>query len=240
MVQATKEIVKIVRDILGIDAALDCLSTGDLGSCGETALNIAGSFAGGIVGKILAKYGAPWDWAKGARLAKRVVGLVDDLVGGVTAMMRSSKALGKAKDVLASAEAKVRQAAKRGKSSEPAAVACAKHSFLPGTKVLGADGTTKPIEDVEPGDKLIVTDPETGETTVREVAGAIVTEDDKHFVDLTIATGNGDDTASLVSTTTHPFWSVSENAWVDAGRTMCWPVRPRYSFTMQRQVRSAI
>ncbi|MFJ2648403.1 RHS repeat domain-containing protein [Streptomyces sp. NPDC087420] len=69
-----KALVKIVRDILGVDAALDCISTGDLGSCGETVLNIAGSFAGGLAGKILAKYGAPSDWAKGARLAKRVIG----------------------------------------------------------------------------------------------------------------------------------------------------------------------
>ncbi|WP_307666588.1 RHS repeat-associated core domain-containing protein [Streptomyces sp. V2I9] len=219
-IQAGKELVKIVRDILGVDAALDCLATGDLGSCGETVLNIAGSFAGGIAGKILAKYGAPWDWAKGAKLVKRVIGLVDDLVGGALDMYKSSKSLGKAKDALASAEAKAKAAVSKSKSSEPSGGSCSigkKHSFLPGTKVLGADGTTKPIEDVELGDKLVVTDPETGRTTVREVAGTIVTEDDKHFVDLTIATGKGKDTASLISTTTHPFWSVSENDWINAG-----------------------
>ncbi|MGY1454770.1 polymorphic toxin-type HINT domain-containing protein [Streptomyces sp. SS8] len=90
------------------------------------------------------------------------------------------------------------------------------HSFLPGATVLLADGTTKSIEDVEIGDKVVVTDPETGETTTREVVATIVTEDDKHFVDLTITTEDGP--ASLVSTTTHPFWVESEEKWLDAGK----------------------
>ncbi|MGI5252163.1 polymorphic toxin-type HINT domain-containing protein [Actinacidiphila glaucinigra] len=84
------------------------------------------------------------------------------------------------------------------------------------TLVLLDDGSTKPIEDVELGDKITVTDPETGETVVREVVGTIVTEDDKHFVDLTIK-GESGVPAALVSTTTHPFWSVSEGRWIDAG-----------------------
>ncbi|RSM97450.1 hypothetical protein DMA10_12005 [Streptomyces sp. WAC 01420] len=78
-----------------------------------------------------------------------------------------------------------------------------------------ADGTTKPIENVEVGEKVTVTDPVTGETTVREVVGTIVTEDDKHFVDLTVATDGG--AAPLVATTSHPFWSTSEERWTDAG-----------------------
>ncbi|WP_078500714.1 hypothetical protein [Wenjunlia vitaminophila] len=51
------------------------------------------------------------------------------------------------------------------------------HSFLPATDVLLADGSSKNIEDVEPGDKVTVTDPTTG-TTTRPVAGTITTEDD--------------------------------------------------------------
>ncbi|MGW2119266.1 polymorphic toxin-type HINT domain-containing protein [Streptomyces zhihengii] len=225
---AGKALVKIVRDILGVDAALDCVSSGDMGACGETLLNIAGSFAGGLAGKILAKYGAPWNWAKGAKLAKRVVNLVGDLVGGVKDLFKANKAvdkakdgLSKAKDALAAAKKKAAAAVKKGKGDgDPPGGSCptspVKHSFLPGTKVLLADGTTKPIEDVVLGDEVTVTDPETGETTVREVVGTIVTEDDKHFVDLTV-TGRSGEAESLVSTTTHPFWSVSEGRWVEAG-----------------------
>ncbi|GAA3619742.1 polymorphic toxin-type HINT domain-containing protein [Streptomyces chitinivorans] len=200
--RAAKELVEIAKDILGINAAMDCFSSGDLAACGETALNIAGSFVGGLAGKILAKYGAPWNWAKGAKLAKRVWGLLDDLVGGAKDMWSSSKTVGKAKDALKAAKAKLTRKSK-----------C--HSFLPGTGVLLADGTSKPIEEVGLGDKVTVTDPETGETTVREVVATIVTEDDKHFVDLTIATGEG--SAALISTTTHPFWVESEQEWIEAG-----------------------
>ncbi|MEG3630089.1 Hint domain-containing protein [Streptomyces poriticola] len=89
------------------------------------------------------------------------------------------------------------------------------HSFLPGTRVLLDDGTTRRIEDVELGDRVTVTDPDTGGTVTREVVGTIVTEDDKYFVDLTIDTGG--DPASLTSTTTHPIWVRSENRWLEAG-----------------------
>ncbi|PWJ02465.1 sugar-binding protein [Streptomyces sp. NWU49] len=108
-----------------------------------------------------------------------------------------------------------KQALKKGDSVPIGCLVAAAHSFTAGTEVLLADGTTKPIEDVEVGDEVTVTDPATGETSVKEVVGTIITEDDKHFVDLSLATD--DKVASLVSTTTHPFWSVSESRWVDAG-----------------------
>ncbi|MGW0916236.1 polymorphic toxin-type HINT domain-containing protein [Streptomyces sp. NPDC002784] len=90
---------------------------------------------------------------------------------------------------------------------------CAK-CFLAGTDVLMADGSTKDIEDVKPGDKVQATDPETGETGPREVTHLIVTEDDKHFNELSIATANGIE--KLTATHEHPFWSPSEHDWVEA------------------------
>jgi hypothetical protein len=39
------------------------------------------------------------------------------------------------------------------------------NSFTPATLVLLADGTSKPIEDIEIGDLVLATDPETGVTT---------------------------------------------------------------------------
>jgi RHS repeat-associated protein len=124
---AGKALVKIARDILGVDAALDCISTGDVGSCGETLLNIAGSFAGGLAGKILAKYGAPWKWAKGIKLAKRVTGLVGDLIGGVKGLWKANKAVGRAKlglskaaEKLAEVRKKAAAAAKKNKATDEA------------------------------------------------------------------------------------------------------------------------
>ncbi len=214
IVSAAKSLAKIAMDELGIDAALDCFSSGDLGSCGETALNIAGSFAGGLAGKLFAKYGAPWRWEKGAELIKRVVNLSADLVSGVGDYFKAGKAVTKAKDSLAAARKKAANALKKG---DDGACPTRTHSFLPGTKVLLADGTTKPIEDVELGDAVVVTDPESGETTARDVVATIMTEDDKNFVDLTLKKDESGAAESLVSTTTHPFWSVSEGDWIEAG-----------------------
>jgi hypothetical protein len=90
-----------------------------------------------------------------------------------------------------------------------------KHSFLPDTDVLLANGNRKDIEDVKVGDEVTVTDPHSGETTTRPVVAAIVTEDDKDFVDLTIDTPSGP--ASLISTVNHPFWSETGGNWVEAG-----------------------
>jgi RHS repeat-associated protein len=89
------------------------------------------------------------------------------------------------------------------------------HSFLPGTKVLLADGSTKPIEDVDTGDLVLATDPETGETVARTVVAAITTEYDKDFTVLTVTTEHGPE--RLVATDTHPFWVPEADAWIDAG-----------------------
>ncbi|MFE7805819.1 polymorphic toxin-type HINT domain-containing protein [Streptomyces sp. NPDC057430] len=86
--------------------------------------------------------------------------------------------------------------------------------FLAGTPVLMGDGTRKNIEDVRLGDEVLATDPETGKTGNRKVTRLIVTEDDKHFNELTIATSDG--TQRLTATHEHPFWSPSENKWVEA------------------------
>lgn len=86
--------------------------------------------------------------------------------------------------------------------------------FLAGTDVLMADGTAKDIEDVRVGDEVAATDPETGKTGKRKVTRLIVTDDDKHFNELTITTPEGE--AKLTATHEHPFWSPSENRWVPA------------------------
>lgn len=96
------------------------------------------------------------------------------------------------------------------RGSKPGGCKC----FLAGTKVLMADGTTKNIEDIEIGDKVRAADPETGETGDREVTHLIITESDKHFNALSIATENGIE--ELVATHEHPFWSPSLHSWSEA------------------------
>jgi len=90
--------------------------------------------------------------------------------------------------------------------------------FLAGTEILMADGASKNIEDVNVGDEVHTTDPETGKSTKRRVTRLIVTEDDKHFNELTISTLDGK--TKLTATHEHPFWSPSENRWIAATELM--------------------
>src|SRR4029453_11100470 len=89
------------------------------------------------------------------------------------------------------------------------------HSFVAGTQVLLLDGTSKPIEKVQPGDTVLA-DPVSGERVTRQVTHTIPTDDDKQFVDVTVrGEGKGRD-HTITTTEHHPFWSVTRG-WVDAG-----------------------
>ncbi|MET7367629.1 Hint domain-containing protein [Streptomyces sp. NPDC005566] len=126
-------------------------------------------------------------------------------------MRKAEKRLDKARDALEkSKKAKARERKKKKDRDS-----CENHSFLPGAKVLMADGSTKEIKKVALGDKVTVTDPGTRKNSAREVVRTIVTEDDKHFVQPTVATADGP--SRLTTTVTHPFWVDSEQRWVDAG-----------------------
>ena len=64
--------MKTVADVLGITSGIDCVLNGDLGSCGEAALVLVGSFVGAAAFKIAAKYAAPWKWKACAKLVSRL------------------------------------------------------------------------------------------------------------------------------------------------------------------------
>ncbi|MEU9830790.1 polymorphic toxin-type HINT domain-containing protein [Streptosporangium sp. NPDC048047] len=96
------------------------------------------------------------------------------------------------------------------------------NSFVPGTKVLMADGTTKPIEDVEVGDQVIAADPETGQTAAKRVSHLITGNGVKHLVRVVIDTsaGEGRGSGSVVATDGHPFWVVNLRSWVKASELL--------------------
>ncbi|OEJ35333.1 hypothetical protein BGK67_32185 [Streptomyces subrutilus] len=99
-----------------------------------------------------------------------------------------------------------------GKGSAP--VPCL-NSFIAGTAVLLADGTSKPIEELTTDDEVLATDPETGETAGKNITATIYTKDDKKYVDVSIQTDDGIKT--ITTTDHHPFWSESDQTWKDAG-----------------------
>ncbi|GAA0801694.1 RHS repeat-associated core domain-containing protein [Spirilliplanes yamanashiensis] len=90
------------------------------------------------------------------------------------------------------------------------------NSFVPGTLVVLADGSTKPIEELVAGqDEVRATDPETGVTEAKAVEATITGEGAKQLVDVVVDTGDGQ--SVIVATDNHPFWVADEKAWVDAG-----------------------
>ncbi|MFG3697675.1 polymorphic toxin-type HINT domain-containing protein [Micromonospora sp. NPDC047620] len=182
ILDSAKALTKILADELGITDALSCLTKGDMDGCLATAGNIAGAMLGGVLGKLAARYGAPWKWKKLADLTSRVKGLLGDLVGGVKDFFKASKAC---------------------------------HSFAPGTLVLLADGSLRPIEKVRLGDKVVAFEPETEEVAAREVVATYINFD-RHLTDLTLVGGHGE-TKTIHTTFNHPFWSADRRAWVEAG-----------------------
>ncbi|MES9594274.1 polymorphic toxin-type HINT domain-containing protein, partial [Streptomyces sp. NPDC094045] len=95
----------------------------------------------------------------------------------------------------------------------------ARNSFTADTPVLMADGTRKPIRDIKTGDKVLATDPQTGETGPRTVTALIEGNGEKQLVDLTIDTGNARNakTSNITATEGHPFWVPALHQWVEAG-----------------------
>ncbi len=87
---------------------------------------------------------------------------------------------------------------------------CRVNSFVPATLVLMADGTNKAIAEVQVGDVVMATDPETGEHGPRRVTDTIVGDGIKDLVDIEV---DGD---IITATDRHPFWVNDEGRWVDA------------------------
>lgn len=121
---------------------------------------------------------------------------------------------------------------------------CGRHSFDPQTAVLMADGSTKKIEDIELGDEVTATDPETGTTSAKPVTKLWVNHD-TDLTDVTIrvktattkganaskpsklatagaalvtaaAVAVGTTTTVLHTTQHHPFWDRTTSTWVNA------------------------
>lgn len=135
------------------------------------------------------------------------------VVGG-TAVKATFKA-GKAGIRAIKASSRTRKGVAGGTSRAPRPTgllddACRVNSFVPGTLVLMADGTTMAIEDIEIGDWVWATDPESGEAGRRQITDTIVGDGTKHLVDIAI---NG---ATITATDGHPFWVDDHGAWVDA------------------------
>jgi hypothetical protein len=89
-------------------------------------------------------------------------------------------------------------------------------SFTPDTPVLMADGSTKKIADVQVGDVVLATDPETGKTVAERVT-ALHNNLDHDFADVTVKDTNGR-TSTIHTTANHRFWDDARHQWISAAQ----------------------
>jgi hypothetical protein len=78
--------------------------------------------------------------------------------------------------------------------------------------VVLADGSTKPIKDIQVGDQVKATDPDSGANAPKTVT-VLHDNQDTDLTDVTVT--NPDGTVGLLATTQHhPFWDAATGAWV--------------------------
>ena len=92
------------------------------------------------------------------------------------------------------------------------------NSFVPGTAVLMADGSQKPIEDLRVGDLVMATDPESGRSAGRAVVAPVIGQGEKDLVRLTVDTDgpHAAPPSTIIATAGHPFWVPELKTWVKA------------------------
>ena len=192
-------------------------------SCGSSKDGCSLSGAGSAVGD-----GAMWG------------GLIGGLFGGL-APGKTSAATAEADASGAAREPAGEPAA--GKEEE--SPGCKTHSFVGSTGVLMADGSSKPISQVKVGDQVSDSVPGDATLQSHTVQKVIVTQTDRDFVDLSIkklatrlgkaaaglavaaaavlgsaapasASAATADTSTLTTTFHHPFYDITQSAFVDA------------------------
>ncbi|MFG2091264.1 DNRLRE domain-containing protein [Spirillospora sp. NPDC048824] len=130
----------------------------------------------------------------------------------------AAKASSSAADSIPAKGGTTAKAARPRTGPAPAAQA-PKCSFLAGTSILMADGSQKNIEQIQAGDQVTATDPETSETRPRAVVEPLTEKGKKTLVTITIdLDGNqGSQTAEIAATDNHPFWLPDYGRWANAG-----------------------
>ena len=145
------------------------------------------------VAEVIANPANPWAWAG-------LAGDVVDLIPGVTGVGETVRAVNTARKAAKKAN-KVVDVANSGNKAKKAAKAASNNAlcFVAGTLVITDSGYV-PIEEIQAGDKVWATDPETGQTELKEVVQTFEREATE-LVHVSVA-GN-----EIVCTNEHPFYS---------------------------------
>lgn len=96
-----------------------------------------------------------------------------------------------------------------------------------------AGGSSKAIADIELGEQVVATDPETGETEPKPVTALHINQD-TDLADVTVTIHNGSaksEQVTLKTTQHHPFWDNTEGRWVDAA-----DLQPRHELLVHQDI----
>lgn len=223
--QIGDEIISLVMDLIGVTDARKCISEGDVGACISTALNAVPWGKLFKAAKVAIKaVGVGKRLVEGYSKLKAARRALDDIpkatptkvTPDAAAVTKANTAAKQAQDAAAStrtvatrtskevASAKKANAKAQARAADDVAETGARAcSFDGSTPVLMADGSRKPIAEIEVGDDVVASDPETGERGARDVEHVFVHEDT--VTDLALAGGE-----VLATTEDHPFWSVTD------------------------------
>ncbi|MBV2358022.1 HNH endonuclease [Streptomyces sp. J2-1] len=199
------QLLSLVADVIGVTDAYNCFTKGDVMGCINTALTFV-----------------PWGKVfKVVKIGIEAMKIWRALDRAYTAVKDAEEAAKIADDALDAERAIVE--AEKAESAGTEAVTCATHSFVPGTNVQLADGSSKPISKVKVGDTVLATDPQTGVTAPEPVQKVIITRTDHDFTTLTLKTTpvrgpphHQPPAQKLTTTWHHPFWDVTHHHWTDA------------------------
>ena len=93
-----------------------------------------------------------------------------------------------------------------------------KCSFSADTRVLMAgDKKTEPIGQIKPGEQVESANPNTGKEEGARAVQVVWANHDTDLLDVTVSTGHGH-TATIHTTSNHPFWDSTRHAWVAAAK----------------------
>ncbi|GAA1555917.1 RHS repeat-associated core domain-containing protein [Streptomyces globosus] len=216
---------EVAIGITGWEDIADCI-----GGNKKTCLMLAGEQLLGVLGKgkrIIKALDRAWTmfnkWKDEVSWATGLLKRSDDDAKAMAKYQEDMAAWQKQADASAAAkkaddvEAPAAKQADNGGSGGDGS-GCITNSFTPETPVLMADGTTQEIGELEVGDQVLATDPETGESGAKEVAATITGEGAKHLVKITVDVDGdaGTATADVTATDGHPFWAPELRTWLDA------------------------
>lgn len=196
--EGVKTVGNVVGEVTGFNDIKNCVTKGDMEACAWAAATVGGVLLGGAGAAAVRA-------AKAGRMATKAAKYADDI----------AKAAEKTEDVAD----KIETAVECTSTAMDVASMASANSFVPGTEVVMADGSRKPIEEVEEGDEVLATDPTTGKTTKQKVTDTIEGKGQKKLVKLTVDTDGdkGDATDTITATTGHPFWVPDLKKWLKAG-----------------------